>query len=64
MYGNDVRVEVDRTDGGNGGTGLVRFFLNEKPLVTEPLPIGFAQEAVLVVCFGFDGGGAKIVSFK
>ena len=30
----------------------------------EALPIGFAEEAVLVVSFELQGGGVKLVSFE
>ena len=49
----------------DNGNGEVRFLCNGKALEdTEPLPIGFAEEAVLVICFGLEGGGAKIICFE
>ena len=65
--GDEVSAVVDRhTHSGNGnGNGMVRFLRNGKALAkAEPLPIGFAEEAVLVVSFYNKGGGAKIVNFE
>ena len=63
--GDEVRVVVDRRPhSGNGSNGVVQFFLNDKALEAEPLPIGFVEEAVLVVSFYFKGDGVKIVSFE
>ena len=53
-----------RTHSGNGSNGVVRFLRNRKALMAEPLPIGFAEEAVFVVSFEVEGGSAKIVSLE
>ena len=66
VSGDEVSAVVDRlTHSGNGSYGVVRFLRNGKALeMEEPLPIGFSEEAVLVICFGLEGEGAKIVSFE
>ena len=65
VSGDEVSTVVDRrTHSDNGsGNGVVRFLRNGKALPeAEPLPIGFAREAVLVVNFCCSGGREKIVS--
>ena len=66
--GDDVSAVVDRrTHSGNGSNGVVRFLRNGKALMAEAeplLPIEFAEEAVLVMSFGLEGGSAKIVNFE
>ena len=62
--GDEVSAVVDRTPSNSGSNGVVRFLRNRKALETKPLPIGFADDAVLVVSFGRKGGCAKIVSFE
>ena len=58
-----MRAAVDRRRG--SGNGVVRFYRNGKALQTEPLlPIAFAEEAVFVVSFRYNGGVVKIVSFQ
>ena len=66
VSGDEVSAVVDRrTHSGNGSNGVVRFIRNEKTLEkAEPLPIGFTEEAVLVMSFRFIGGIVKIVSFE
>ena len=62
--GDVIGAEVDRRYGASGNlNGVVRFYRNGAA-IGEPLPIGFAKEAVLVVSFCLPGGGAKIVSFS
>ena len=64
--GNEVSAVVDRTHSGNGSNGVVRFLRNGKALAVEleSLPIGFAEAAVFVVSFNYEGGSVKTVSFE
>ena len=65
VSGDEVSAVVNRrTHSGNGSNGVVRFLRNRKALMAEPLPIGFAEEAVFVVSFEVEGGSAKIVSLE
>ena len=53
-----------RTHSGNGnGNGVVRFLRNGRSLAeAEPVPIGFAEEAVFVVCFARKGATVLFLS--
>ena len=68
--GDEVSAVVDRPthSGNDNGNGVVGFLRNWEGTGTgtAPVPIGFAEEDVLVISFGggFVGGGARIVSFE
>ena len=64
--GDEVSAVVDRLIRNDyvNDNGVVRFLRNGKALEMEPLPVGFAEEAVLVVSFGIEGGSAKVVCFE
>ena len=67
VSGDEVSAVVDRrTHSDNvNGNGVVRFLRNGKALdEADPLPVGFPEEAMLVVCFSFKGGSVNIVSFE
>ena len=62
--GDEVSAVVDRHTNSRSENGVLWFLCNGKALVeVEPLPIGFAKDAVLVISFRYSGS-AKIVSFE